>query len=414
MMCNRYWTQASKIAGEMAQHRTLQRKISLRDFQQTCPGGEAAWQKTTQAQDLFAQIKAYEGEEKMYQRQGLRLTEGGVRKTFRRCFIELFTTSKIGLGINSAGQGKRDARQQSKFRKALIEAYDSAHPDYGRSNEYLWDPVLKKWVDRSVIQAAHLFAYRHGQVAMDAIFGPTKPSELFSPLNGLLLSNTIERFFDKGFFTIVPRLPDNPSVKDVMAWNDSKVKEYKIRILNYEHPKIDHEFEPGFTYRCLDNSNVEFRNDFRPKARYLYFHYCLQILRLSWGRQKKDGAALNKELKKAYWGTPGRYLSRHMLLAFVEELGHEYKTLILQGAIEDEDDSADLNPSESEILLKISLDHVKKPVDKDDDIETVDDDDDDDDDDDHDDDNDHDADDDDDDDDEDGDDEDHYKSHPIR
>lgn len=31
---------------------------------------------------------------------------------------------------------------------------------------------------------------------------------------------------------------------------------------------------------------------------------------------------------KPLWGTPGRYLPKNMLLAFVEELRHEYKPLL--------------------------------------------------------------------------------------
>jgi hypothetical protein len=42
---------------------------------------------------------------------------------------------------------------------------------------------------------SHLFAYMHGQEAMDAIFGKTETPELFSPkINGLL----IEESFDSG------------------------------------------------------------------------------------------------------------------------------------------------------------------------------------------------------------------------
>ena len=366
----------------MAQHSTLQRKISLRDFEKINVNGRTAWEQTSEAQDLFAQIKAYQSEEKLYERQKLRLATDKPRKSLRRSFLELFTTSKIGLEINSAGQGKRDSGEQSRFRKAVIESYNSAHPNFGRKNEFLWDPILNCWIPERETQAAHLFAYNHGQTTMNAIFGPMNPPELFSPLNGLLLSSMTESLFDKGFFTVVPNLPENPSEKDVAAWNSLKVKEYKIRILNFQHPKIDfviHPIKPELTWRSLNGSKLEFRNDFRPRARYLYFHYCLQILRLSWGHQKKNAEALKKKLGKAYWGTPGRYLPRHMLLAFVEELGHEYKPLLLQGAIEDEADldPADLNSTDSETLLKAALDQVKAPAIKDDgsDVDDEDDDD---------------------------------------
>ncbi|OJJ01851.1 hypothetical protein ASPVEDRAFT_83375 [Aspergillus versicolor CBS 583.65] len=40
---------------------------------------------------------------------------------------------------------------------------------------------------------------------------------------------------------------------------------------------------------------------------------------------------LRDELGRPFWGTPGRYMPRNMVLALVEELGHDYKG-ILAGA----------------------------------------------------------------------------------
>ena len=383
-MC-RYWAQASEIASTMAQHSSVQRKISLRDFQKENKGGQAAWEQTSEAQDLFAQVKAYEADKNLYGRQKMRLERKGYTKSLRRSFLELFTTSKIGLGINSSGQGKREASLQSKFREAVIDDYDSKHPDWPR-NETLWDPVLGVYIPATDTQAAHLFAYSHGQATMDAIFGPT--DELFSPLNGLLLSNAVEKVFDQGFLAIVPLLSKCPSQEEIVAWNKLEVKEYMIRILDFQHPKIDYVIHPQkgeLTWRQLDGSNIEFRNNFRPRARYLYFNYCLQVMRLSWKHQRNNTAVLKQELGKGYWGTPGRYLPKHMLLAFVEELGHEYD--LMQGAIEEEGgvDSAEIDNEDSETLLEAALDQIKtsakKNNDFDDDDNNSDDDDDDDDDD---------------------------------
>ena len=347
----------------MVEHTQLQRKISIQAFGQTNTGGETAWEKTPEAQNLYQQIKAYEAEERMFERQNVRLAAGGAKKALRRSFLELFTTSKIGLGINSGGQGKRDSGEQSKFCAAIVAAYDSR--DTNPQSQWLWDPILKKFVSEQNARAAHLFASAHGQATMDAIFGPMDSPELFSPLNGLILCQEIEDLFDKGFFAIVPRLPDDPSQADISVWNHLDPKEYKIRILNFQHQNIDQFIHPlvreeNLTWRSLDGANVEFRNDFRPRARYLYFHFCLQILRLSWGHQHKDAGALKKELGRAFWGMPGRYLPRNMLRAFVDELGHEYEAL-LEGAMEDEIDVdvAGVDNEDSEILLATAVDQVK-------------------------------------------------------
>jgi hypothetical protein len=162
-------------------------------------------------------------------------------------------------------------------------------------------------------------------------------------------------------FVIVPRLPENPSVSEVSAWNSSHPKEYKVRIIDMKHEVIDHVILPDSpqTWRDLDGTNVEFRSDFRPRARYLYFNYCVQILKVSWkpGKHREMGEAIQMELGRHFWGTPGRYLPREMLMAFVEEMGHEYEQL-LEGAMEDGAADADAD-ADSDLLLAAASDEVK-------------------------------------------------------
>jgi hypothetical protein len=113
----------------------------------------------------------------------------------------------------------------------------------------------------------------------------------------------------------------------------------------------------------LDGAKVEFRNNYRPRARYLYFHFCVQILRLTWGKRRKDAEILKKELGRVFWGTPGRYLPKNMLRAFVDELGPECEAL-LEGATEDEADAdiAGADNGNSDVLLAVTSDQIKASV----------------------------------------------------
>ncbi len=336
----------------MQQRTEIHRRISVRDFLEKGGKDEADWENTDEAKRLFEQLRAEQAEEGLCEKQAKRITYGDDEaKTKRRAFIQLFTTSKLGLGINTTGAGRRPNEEQSDFRKALIKAYDSRHP---KNRKWLWCPILKEWVAESEATAAHLFAYMHGQAVMNSIFGAMDPPELFSPLNGILIASEVEAAFDKGLFVIVPRLSENASPAERSLWSLSDPKQYKIRLLDLDHPSIDEPIRPPSerTWRELDGTNVEFRSDFRPRARYLYFHHCLQILRRSW-KEKHQGQSLKKEIGKAFWGTPGRYLPRSMLMSFVEELGHEFEQL-MEGAIEDSATEADptlLAASTSQIML---------------------------------------------------------------
>lgn len=91
-----------------------------------------------------------------------------------------------------------------------------------------------------------------------------------------------------------------------------------------------------------------------PRARYLYFHYCLQILQHSW-KEKRQGDTLKKELGKAFWGTRGRYVRQKMLSAFVEELEHEYDYLV-EGAADNDPDAGE---DEREIMLAAATSQIK-------------------------------------------------------
>ncbi|PGH01855.1 hypothetical protein AJ79_07791 [Helicocarpus griseus UAMH5409] len=167
-------------------------------------------------------------------------------------------------------------------------------------------------------------------------FGPAEKTELFDPRNGLILSSIVESEFDKGFFVIVPELPEDPTAADITQWQKADVKEYKFKLLDPTCPKAS-EVVPEIQepWSSLDGKRLEFRNSFRPRSRYLYFNYCMQITRFTW-RQKFQGQHLReRELGKKFWGTPGKYVRRNMLCAFVEEIGHRYDDL-LQGAIEED------------------------------------------------------------------------------
>jgi hypothetical protein len=186
-----------------------------------------------------------------------------IEKSKRRSLIELFTTSKIGLRITNTGRGRRDTSVQSRFRKACISAYNTSDPD--PTKRCLWCPVTKTWLLEDFTTAVHFFAYIHGQDIMDSISGVTENLELFSPLNGMIISQIVEKKFDKGFIAIVPRLPNYPTQPQIALWNRSEPKEYKIRILDLTSPEVDEVVGLGsdLTWRGLDSADVEFRSTFR-------------------------------------------------------------------------------------------------------------------------------------------------------
>ena len=365
-----FWSAAAGIENLRHQKALIQRKISTLSF----PGTMAEWEKTEAAAELFQEMKATEVGETICKRQSKVLSSvDSIKKATQQSFIKLFITSSLGLGITNTGAGRRDSSQQSRFRSDLIEVYNAKHP----RSEYIWCPIFGDYFPKNATTAAHLFAYKHGQETMDAIFGPTSTSELFSPRNGLLVNTSFEEVFDIGFLAIVPFLPDNPSPKELSDWASSDPKEYKVRIIDWENKNINTPInkDGSCTWRDFDGKRLEFLNHFRPRARYLYFHYCLQILRLSWRHaydKSKVGEAIRGEIGKSYWGTTGRYLPKYMLFAFVEAIGQKWEHLIENGIEGEEKIEGDRYT-----LLSTATSHItqRKEDDKSDDEDDSDDDD---------------------------------------
>ncbi|KAJ5807395.1 hypothetical protein N7447_010851 [Penicillium robsamsonii] len=334
----KFWSQAVQIEKINLERSDVDRKISLGSFK----GLKDEWEKTDEAKSIFEKIRAQEQTRKICEDRVTQLKNLPPRRGLRASFMKLFTTSTMGMAIKGTGAGGRDTRQQANFRSTMIEVYGAKHP----TKPWLWDPIIGDYLEKEVIQASHLFPDMNGQDTMDAIFGKKRPAELFSPRNGLLLHRRLESYFDAGKFVIVPDIPnyDNAMVSAVKYWLEGEPREYRVRLIDPDWEKLD---EPvsrfsDLTFRQLDGRLLKFRSGFRPAARYLYFHYCVQILRMCWqhssrSKSSQATAILQAEKGKPFWGTAGRYLPRNMLLALVEEMGHEY-AFVMDGAARSRDD----------------------------------------------------------------------------
>lgn len=319
----KFWSTAHEVESLILERTHVERKISLADF----GGHPARWQQTDEARTIFSRIRAQEHRVSSFGQQANVLAQP--KRNLREVFMGLFTTSPMGLNIKS-GSAQRNKSIQSNFRDQLIKDQNAQH-DNGR---LLWCPVLHEWVPNQQMKAGHLFPCIHGQATMDAIFGATNPPELFSTRNGLLLFSALEDNFDKGVLVIVPDLPDPPPRNRLAAWLKSPTREYKLRIIDTSWELIDDPVHArGLAWRQLDGRRLLFRSEHRPAARYLYFHYCIQVLRRAWkaGGGQKTAFGLHDEHGKLFWGTPGRYMAKNMLRALTEELGHEYEPLLQGG-----------------------------------------------------------------------------------
>ncbi|KAK0727589.1 hypothetical protein B0T26DRAFT_695111, partial [Lasiosphaeria miniovina] len=165
---------------------------------------------------------------------------------------------------------------------------------------------------------------------MDSIFGTGARDELFSPVNGIFLYPLIERAFDRGFL--------------VIDWETITSREYRI-IVVFSKELYNLEFN---NLAGLHGGGLQFLNESRPRARYVWWTFLNAITQLTWKGIVLKGTR--------YWGTHGRYVKKNMLLGFVKEIGHDVSSIaesIMEHAIEEEEGGpADQGPDKLGLAVK--------------------------------------------------------------
>jgi hypothetical protein len=211
---------------------------------------------------------------------------------------------------------KTSRRSQPGFAKDIMENYGTKKEADGK-HSLVWCPSFGEWVVRESRIAAHLFPLSLGQSTMTYIFGPDSKGEINSAKNGLFLPKRMEDAFDDHQLVIVPA--ENAPPSQVREW----------RYLVVERNLLDVAIEGKTKFRDLHNQNLQFQpgNSFRPRPRYLYFHYILSMLLLNKAKVRgvTPGAIPDlqaPELTRA-WGTKKRYLRANVMVAFIEAIGHD-------------------------------------------------------------------------------------------
>ncbi|KAL9629744.1 MAG: hypothetical protein Q9204_005100 [Flavoplaca sp. TL-2023a] len=343
-----HWVKRSIIVEKKLSKNQLNRQISLEQFKEDTGSSEAVYLSTDQAKLFTEEHNALSVQLRLFKKQSQELTPTteDMDKVSRRSFVQTFTTSKLGLGIATSGAGGRDGREQSKFRRDLINQSQQRQDLSGIEFKC---PITKKWLAPTSMNAAHLYPVASGQLNMLAIFGREAENEMMSACNGMFISRRAEPLLEDGLLCIVPDVADNPTPAEISAWTNSEPKNYKIKIAaDPNDPRILTKLVDEGTDRFihLHNSKVEFGSNDRPRARYLYWVYLIGVLKQSWKAKIPARAPtepneppsplnpptysnpLENELGKPYWGTPGPWLKKPMLRAFIEELGHDYQGLM--------------------------------------------------------------------------------------
>ncbi|KAF7506279.1 hypothetical protein GJ744_012087 [Endocarpon pusillum] len=215
-----------------------------------------------------------------------------------------FVYTLLALYKDPNTSSKRSSSEQSNMRKAAIERYESAKD--ARPGK-LWCPISQDYFDAEWMRAAHIVPRRLGSGVVDYIFGSGNGSRLNTTDNCLIIHVNVERSFDNGSFVLVPADP-----------KESPIKRWKIQMtkLSAKHKDLGKK-----TLAERDGDELVFKNDNRPAARYLYFHFVITLLRNKRDRQPGWEKYYTELRTVEIFATPGPYIRKSMLSALARNIG---------------------------------------------------------------------------------------------
>ena len=361
-----FWTKLIQIDQKWVEATQLGRKASILEY--GCQEGnidhEDAWKASEDGRRIL-EIEAMLAKRlsHIHRQKELFSAPSNPARTLRKAFTQMFIRSaRFGMDIPNTAE-RQTGPLQDQFKEELIELMEK-NPPGGKLSSWAWCPIMKEYCDKEIMVASHLFPAGATQETMDAIFGPQElymwgdqataaisqpeaKGELFRACNGIYWSHHAADRFRKGYFVLVPDLDADCTRAQARAWQESAVKEYRIRVIRPDAPDMQQSISPrNLGLWCeIDDQRVEWGSPvFRPRARYLYWTYLVALLRTG-----HDSA--QERIGRKGWGSGGAYVKKNMLSGFLEEIGHSYDEAEFMDAVMDPD--SENEPSELAVMIAI-------------------------------------------------------------
>ena len=212
--------------------------------------------------------------------------------------------------------------------------------------------------------AAHIFPYGAGQAMMDNFFGRERENkpEMFEIENGMIISTDAEDKISSGQMALVPGVREDASNDEIDDWRESHPRPYKIHIFNPDSKEMNKIVPPFFgvdmttrrqgqTWADLHGQNVEFRSDHRPRARYLYWQWMINMLKAVMQVNHRVDNPMPKEFGKRFWGTGGKWIKKKYLLGLAEYAGHAFEWDNLLEAAQEPEKKEDNEPDSAAAIV---------------------------------------------------------------
>lgn len=216
-----------------------------------------------------------------------------------------FVYALLALYKDPHVSSKRSTAEQTELRRSALITYESAK---GAKRGKLWCPITRDYFDEQALRAAHIVPRALGAGLVDYIFGVGTGSRLNTSDNCMMIHKDAERALNNGNFVLVPAKP-----------NESPLRTWTLKVSNTS--AINSDFGRKLL-RDYEGEHLVFKNDHRPAARFLYYHFVVTLLRNKRDRQPGwEKFYLDLPTGKPF-ATPGRYMRQSMLMAMAKTAGN--------------------------------------------------------------------------------------------
>jgi HNH endonuclease len=209
----------------------------------------------------------------------------------------------------SDGQGKGASRKRpNHWREDVEDYYLGAGEDHGKGEGLTWCHISGTWSISSNVKAAHIVPFFLNMDKLSEILFGTQSDSLEKGGNALLMSTTIEGWFDKYFIVVVPV---DPKEEPITRWK-TEVLSSDIKNTPCAHGIVDGK---KYTGRELDGKELVFIGKARPVSRFLYFHFVMALVRIKDLERRGWQDIWARYYERRPFPTPGNYMRKAMLLA---------------------------------------------------------------------------------------------------
>lgn len=226
-------------------------------------------------------------------------------------------------------------------------------PEFAQPWSDHWCPILKNFTHAANSNVeAPIVPHSFPLGLADYLFGPDSATRIHSTDDTMIMHPWLKSQFEQHNFVLVPVDP-----------TETPLKRWKIVVTMDD----GHGFRKGCLVRMadLDGRELVFKNNARPAARFLYYHFLISIIICS-AKKKTSHEWLMKLMSGKPFGTWGKWVRKSVMVAMARQLGDvdvEFECLLKKDDVPFPDERSLSPEEENEIArrcLKASWDAGKE------------------------------------------------------